>query len=144
MAGLWFLPADRMYMRPGPLGAASEVDLLAFASSSSGWSSLLGGPSPCSRCTNARYPCFRTTVRDDKLSSSSVPLLTEFHPLIGTVNLADTRKSQPPIDYRPRAGLQKPPLRPRPFGRVRWLSRRVRQGFCGHRPRQTVIWVPND
>ncbi|KAH3855070.1 hypothetical protein DPMN_097630 [Dreissena polymorpha] len=38
------------------------------------------------------------------LSSPSAPSQTGFYPLIETVALADTRKSQPPIDYRLRRG----------------------------------------
>ncbi|KAH3874802.1 hypothetical protein DPMN_038055 [Dreissena polymorpha] len=48
------------------------------------------------------------------LSSTSVPYQTRFDPLIETVALADTRKSQPPIDNRLRVCLKKPPLRRSP------------------------------
>ncbi|KAH3870951.1 hypothetical protein DPMN_034144 [Dreissena polymorpha] len=54
------------------------------------------------------------------LSSQSVLSQTRFYPLIGPVAFADTRKPQPPIDYRPTADLQKATAETRPSGRVRW------------------------
>ncbi|KAH3847717.1 hypothetical protein DPMN_090048 [Dreissena polymorpha] len=63
---------------------------------------------------------------------------TGFYPLIGSVALADTRKLQPPIDYRPRADLRKPPLRQEPSAAYAGLARRVRQGARGPNTRQKV------
>ncbi|KAH3826872.1 hypothetical protein DPMN_128799 [Dreissena polymorpha] len=78
------------------------------------------------------------------LSSPSVPSQTGLYPLIGTVALADTLKSQPSTDYRPRAGLRKPPMRRGPLAAHACSARRVCQGVRGSRPRKTVPWVPSE
>ncbi|KAH3728681.1 hypothetical protein DPMN_054641 [Dreissena polymorpha] len=80
----------------------------------------------------------------EMLSCPSVRPKRGSTPLIGTVAISDTWKSQPPIDYRPNAGLWKPSFRQGPPAAYAGLVRLVRKGVRGRRQRHTVPWVPSE